>query len=60
MMTLGLLGSVGFEDFGLGYRCLIEFTEVPGYIGYKSLTKLTEVPGMVARAYRTHRSSRQL
>ena len=29
-------------------------------LGYKTLTELTEVPGRVARAYRTHRSSRQV
>ena len=34
-----------------------ELTEVPGTGMYESLRELTQVPGIVARAYRTYRSS---
>ena len=37
----------------------VQNSQKSGY-GYKTLTEFTEVPGIVARAYRTHRSSRQV
>ena len=40
-----------WESYGTS-RCF-------GY-GYGRVTELTKVPGIVARAYRTHRSSRQV
>ena len=36
------LGSVGFVGLGLGYGCLTELTEVPGY-GMKPLQNLLKV-----------------
>ena len=43
------------RNFGYGYGCLTELAVVR--VRYESLTELPEVSGIVARAYRTYRSS---
>ena len=42
-----------------GYECPTRLTEVPG-TGMKVFIELPKVPGIVARAYRTYRSSGQV